>query len=227
MVSIDTLNPKIPAGSGQRLRFSVNRVDGFDGDIRLDITGLPEGFSASFPVLISSGQNETSSVLFATGDAVEPLPADWAKVTILASAQVNGELMTKTVGALGEIKLEKRPQILVSLASDDPETTGADGELIITPGKTVTANIKIERNGFDGDVKFDVDNLPHGVIVDNIGLSGVLVRANETERQIFLTSRPWVKPTSRWIHVVAQSQGNQASRAIRLRVPETEKASQR
>jgi hypothetical protein len=82
----------------------------------------------------------------------------------------------------------------------------------------MTAKIIVERNGFDGDVKFDVDNLPHGVIVDNIGLSGVLVRANETERQIFLTARPWVPETVRLIHAVAQVQGNQASQPIGLRV---------
>ena len=67
-------------------------------------------------------------------------------------------------------------------------------------------------------MKFDVDNLPHGIIVDNIGLSGVLVRASETERQIFLTARPWVPATSRWIHAVAQVQGNQASSEVRLHV---------
>ena len=67
-------------------------------------------------------------------------------------------------------------------------------------------------------MKFDVDNLPHGVIVDNIGLSGVLVRANETERQIFLTARPWVPETTRWIHAVAQTQGNQASVALPLHI---------
>jgi len=56
------------------------------------------------------------------------------------------------------------------------------------------------------------------VIVDNIGLSGVLVRANENERQIFLTARPWVKDSTRWINAVAQVQGNQATGAIRLHV---------
>ena len=54
--------------------------------------------------------------------------------------------------------------------------------------------------------------------MDNIGLSGVLVRKQETERQIFLTARPWVPETERMIHAVAQGVGNQASPAIRLRV---------
>ena len=35
----------------------------------------------------------------------------------------------------------------------------------MAPGETITAMLSIERNGFDGELKFDVDNLPHGVIV--------------------------------------------------------------
>ena len=89
---------------------------------------------------------------------------------------------------------------------------------MIAPGTTITAKIVIERNGHEDDVRFDVDNLPHGIIVDNIGLSGVLVRKNENERQIFLTARSWVPESSGLIHAVAQVVGNQASPAIRLSV---------
>jgi WD40 repeat protein len=217
-VTINTMNPKIPAGSGQRLKFTLNRTDGFDDDVRLDIVGLPEGFSASSPVVFAAGHSETNSVLTAKKDAPEPKKEDWERTVVLATALIDGQLVTRTVGSLGEIKLEKPPQIRVTLVPDDPKFVAADGGLVIAPGTTITAKIVVERNGFDGDVKFDVDNLPHGIIVDNIGLSGVLVRANETERQIFLTSRPWVPDTDRLIHAVAQVQGNQATPAITLHV---------
>ena len=99
----------------------------------------------------------------------------------------------------------------MKLIPDDPRYTSADQGLVIAPGTTITAKIVVERNGLDDDVRFDVDNLPHGIIVDNIGLSGVLVRKQETERQIFLTARPWVTETDRFIHAVAQTAGNQAT----------------
>ncbi|MBS0204537.1 MAG: hypothetical protein JSS49_16665 [Planctomycetes bacterium] len=217
-VTINTMNPKIPAGSGQRLKFTLNRIDNFEGDVRLDIVGLPDGFSASSPIVIAAGHVETASVLTAAADAPEPTRADWERTTVLATGTVNGQLVTRTVGSLGEIKLDKAPQIRVTLLPDDPRHTAADASLVIQPGTTITAKIVVDRQGFDGDVKFDVDNLPHGIIVDNIGLSGVLVRAKETERQIFLTARPWVPPTTRLIHAVAQVQGNQASPAIPLHV---------
>lgn len=217
-VTINTMNPKVPAGSGQRLKFTLNRIDNLEGDVRIDIAGLPAGFSVSSPVIVAAGHVETNSVLIAAPDAAEPKKEDWERATVLATGLVDGRLVTKTVGSLGEIKLEKPAQIRVIVVPDNPKYTSADGGLTIEPGTTITAKIVIERNGFDGDVKFDVDNLPHGVIVDNIGLSGVLVRAKETERQIFLTARPWVPATTRWIHAVAQVQGNQASPAIRLHV---------
>lgn len=217
-VSIGTKNPKIPAGSGQRLSFSVDRIDGFDGDIQLDITGLPAGFSAETPVLIPAGHLETRSALHADGWAMQPSEQEWSRVEVTATAVVHDQTVRKSLGNLGEIKLEKPATIRVFLQPDDSRYQTPDGGLVIAPGTTITALIRVERHGFDGDVKFDVDNLPHGVIVDNIGLSGVLVRANETERQIFLTARPWVPATERLIHAVAQTQGNQVTPPIRLTV---------
>ncbi len=91
-------------------------------------------------------------------------------------------------------------------------------ELSIAPGTTITAQLKVERNGFDERINFDVDNLPHGVIVDNIGLNGVLIPEGQNERQIFLTAAKGVPETSRRIHAVANSAGIQASPSITLHV---------
>jgi hypothetical protein len=68
------------------------------------------------------------------------------------------------------------------------------------------ATLKVERNGYDGLVTFEGENLPHGVIIDNIGLNGVLLPKGENERQIFITADAWVPETSRpWFAVAAQS----------------------
>ena len=217
-VEINTMNPKVPAGSGQRLKFTLNRLDQFDGIVRLDIAGLPKGFQASSPVIFQPGAYETHSVITASSDAVEPTKADWERITILPTGEVRGQLATRTVGSLGELKLEKPAPIRVTLIPDDPKYETADHGLVIEPGTTITAKIVVTRNGHEDDVKFEIDNLPHGIIVDNIGLSGVLVRKQETERQIFLTARPWVPETDRLIHAVAQGVGNQASPSIRLQV---------
>lgn len=217
-VTVKTMNPAIPIGSGQRVKFAVDRQDHFDGDIRLDIAGLPAHFAAASPVFIKSGMLETFSVLTTSSDATEPTQADWDRVTVLATAEIDGRLVTKTVGGLGQFKLDKPAPVRVRLVPDDPQFTTLDQDLVIEPGTTITAKIIVERNTHQDDVKFEVDNLPHGIIVDNIGLSGVLVRKGETERQIFLTARTWVPETEVLIHAVAQGVGNQASSPIRLLV---------
>lgn len=236
-VVVDTKNLKIPAGGGQRLKFYADRIDNFNGPIRIDIGHLPAGYHVASPTVIEAGHLEAFSVLTAAVDA-EPAPKEaWEAVTITATGLLGtsihshiaagtttatvineGETESKTVGNFGEVTLEKPGAVRVTLLPDSLTTTAADGGLVLTPGTTITAMIRVERNGYDGDIKFDLDNLPHGVIVDNIGLSGVLVRKGETERQIFLTARPWVPQSTRWINAVGQGQGNPASAAIPLHV---------
>ena len=97
-------------------------------------------------------------------------------------------------------------------------TGQSPAEIVIEPGESVTAMLEIERHGYEGELRFEVENLPHGVIVDNIGLNGIMVRAGENRRQVFLTAAKWVRPTQRLIHAVADREGGQTSLPISLRV---------
>jgi hypothetical protein len=90
--------------------------------------------------------------------------------------------------------------------------------ITIAPGSTVAAKLKIERRGHEGRVQFEMPGLPHGVIVDNIGLSGILIREGETEREVFLTARPWVARMDRPFFARANEVDNQASPAVLLSV---------
>jgi hypothetical protein len=56
-------------------------------------------------------------------------------------------------------------------------------EITIAPGQTIPALLKVRRNGYEELVTFTVENLPHGVMVDNIGLNGILIPKGESERQ--------------------------------------------
>lgn len=215
---LDTRAVKLPPGSGQRLKFYVDRIDNFDGPIQIDVRNLPPGYAISAPTVIEAGHLDAYAVLTATAEAEAVEKEVWQAVEFVATADIGGQAVSQPIAGLTEVTLEKPPAFTVTLTPDDPRFTRPEGGLMLTPGKTITAMIRVERNGFDGDLKFDVDNLPHGVIVDNIGLSGVLVRKGETERQIFLTARPWVPASQRWIHATAQGQGNLASTAIPLEI---------
>jgi hypothetical protein len=221
-VSIAGRDAKIPAGSGRRFTVKLDRIDGFDGDVQVDISGVPEGYRAPTPIVVQAGHAEAQGVLNALPDAKTLSKEDWTKVKITAKGLFHGKEIVKDGGNFGTVQLEPKPKVLVVLERDDAVQGSVGGasarELVIAPGTTITAKLRVERNGFDGELKFDVDNLPHGVIVDNIGLSGILVRDKEVERQIFLTAASWVPVTSRWIHAVTTSEGNQASLPIVLTV---------
>jgi hypothetical protein len=201
--------PSVSAGSGRRLTFAAERIDGFDGEITIDVSGLPPGFTTSAPLVIQAGHQEAVAVLNAAPNAPHPTKENAAMAKIVARAEIGGKTVTKEVNSLGAIKLTAKPNLIVRL---EP------AEVTIAPGATVTCTLKVERNGFTDRVQFDVDNLPHGVIVDNIGLSGVLIPAEQSERQIFLTAAPWVPATSRRFQAVAKNAGNQASLPIMLHV---------
>ncbi len=91
-------------------------------------------------------------------------------------------------------------------------------ELTIAPGETIRALLRVERRSHKNRITFRVDNLPHGVIVDNIGLNGVLMPPNVNEREIFLTAYDWVPETSRLCHAVTNEAGAQTSRPVLLHV---------
>jgi hypothetical protein len=91
-------------------------------------------------------------------------------------------------------------------------------ELVIAPGERLPAWLKIKRNGHEDLVTFFVENLPHGVIVDDIGLNGVLIPKGENERRIFLSAAKWVPEQERWCYAIEQNAGKQTSQPVLLKV---------
>ena len=91
-------------------------------------------------------------------------------------------------------------------------------ELTIAPGQTIPAWLKIKRNGHEDLVTFFAENLPHGVIVADIGLSGVLIPKGENEREIFFNAAKWVPEQDRLFYMIEQQAGRQTSRPVLLRV---------
>ncbi|HVX14028.1 MAG TPA: c-type cytochrome domain-containing protein [Pirellulales bacterium] len=208
-VRLADVNPSVPRGSGRRLTFTIDRRDGFEDDVTIDVAGLPPGFSISAPLVMQAGHVEARAVLNATADAAQPAPEAWQQVKITAKANLAGQPAVKEVNRLGQVKLLDKPNLTVRLEPAD---------VTIVPGTTVTATLKIERNGFNDRVQFDVDNLPHGVIVDNIGLNGVLIPEGQSERQIFLSCARWVPDTDRTFYALANNAGGQSSLPVTLHV---------
>ncbi|MEX2113078.1 MAG: pre-peptidase C-terminal domain-containing protein [Pirellulales bacterium] len=208
-VSLNGKNPAVPAGSGKRFSISIERIDGFEGEVHVDISGMPSGWRASTPLVIQEGQREAAGVLVADADATQPSADQLKQISVQAKAMVGDQEIVKPVSDFGQIKLEPKPKLLVRL---EP------AEITLAPGSSVTAILRVERNGFDGLIKFELENLPHGLIVANIGLSGVMMPAGETERQIFIAADSWVAETSRPVFAMADQEANQCSPPVMVHV---------
>jgi len=199
-ITLKGTNPTVHAGSGKGISLTAVRKDGFEGEIRVDIEGLPPGFSVSTPIVIEAGQHEAKSALFAAPDAPEPTEENGSATKVTASAVVDGKVVTRFAGDLGRIRLAAKPQLVVRLEPMD----ASQPAIVIAPGSDVQAILRIERNGFEKRVFLDVENLPFGVRVDNIGLNGVLIPEKQHERQILLTAAPWVAEMERHCHAASR-----------------------
>jgi hypothetical protein len=107
----------------------------------------------------------------------------------------------------------------VSTASTRP--TGEPSripEITIAPGEFTPARLWVRRNDFKKELTFEAENLPHGVIIADIGLSGVFIPPDQPERQIFLHTAPWVADQDRLCYVRAKQAGAPTSMPVLIRV---------
>ncbi len=222
-ISIGGKDAKVSPGSGREITFTVERHEGFAGEVRIDLANLPEGFSVGTPVIIEAGQRSAIGVLRADVSAVDPnADADQA-VSVWATATIAGNERRKEIGNLGNIQLGPPAKVSVKILREDG-TSSSEGPLQfhIRPGETIQARVRATRHDFGARIEFGNEdsgrNLPHGLYVDNIGLNGLLIVEGQTEREFFITAAPWVPPCERLFHLRAKGDGGQASAPAIIRV---------
>ncbi|MHB8520782.1 MAG: c-type cytochrome domain-containing protein [Limisphaerales bacterium] len=225
-VTLNGANPTVNRGSGTSFSVTAERIDGFEDAIKLDIGNLPPGFTVSTPLTIQAGQGSAEGTINAALDAPPPDEHAAGMIKITAAAMVGGQWVTHDVNSFGKIKPGDEPKLFVALEPNlatrpvafTPAGPHPPLEITIAPGTSIPAWLRAKRNGYDDLITFTVENLPHGVIVDNIGLNGVLIPKDQTEREIFLTAAKWVPETDRFCFAVENQAGRQTSRPVMLHV---------
>jgi hypothetical protein len=127
---------------------------------------------------------------------------------------VDGKKVTKSLGDVVKLSMGGEAPTTVELAPIDAKA----GEIVIRPGERAAAWLRVKRGPLKGPMTFEVENLPHGVIVADIGLNGVLIPDGQEERQIFLQCAPWVSPQVRACHAKALQGDGPTSGPVMLRV---------
>ncbi len=153
-------------------------------------------------------------------DANDESPTE-IEVSLTARSEFEGreivhqlkEKLKLSIGDATEVQLQ-----LVEAGDGRQEIT----ELAIRPGETVSARVIVQRNGTSSRIGFGKEdsgrNLPHGAYVDNIGLNGLLITEDQTEREFFITAAKKLKPGRRQFHLRSDTPGNPTSRPVWLHV---------
>jgi hypothetical protein len=94
--------------------------------------------------------------------------------------------------------------------------------VVLVPGKEVSVTFSVQRKkGWSGRVPIDVRNLPQGVRVLDIGLNGVLITENQTERSVRIFAETGVVPQIRPFYAVGRLEAagtEHSSRPLELEV---------
>lgn len=209
-------------GTGTELEISTSRYDNFDGPIELELEGLSEGLTYSRPLFIERDQINAVATIYAAAELEGKLPEQFS-VTVHGTAVVDGQNVKVSSPQSVEIKVSKDKLIMPRLvASGGDHDSPSLQELIIHPGETITANVVLEGGENKVEYGFGTEdsnrNFPHGIIISNIGLNGLLLPAGQTNRQFFITAAPWVLPQERPIHLRTKDGQNQTSQPVVLRV---------
>lgn len=216
--------PSVSPGSGREFQLKAMRKDGFEGEIRVDLAELPPGFTASTPLVIEKEQTFAMGAIYADKGLTKPTPEVAARTKLVCKAVVEGREITHTYPGLGEIKVGPAAKVTAEvLAESGKQTTpGQPVELVLHPGETISAKIRANRIDFKDRIEFGKEdsgrNLPHGVYVDNLGLNGLLIPEETTEREFSLTAAKWVPEGKRLIFFRAKGDGGQATHPVLLNI---------
>jgi len=142
---------------------------------------------------------------------------------------LRGADVLREVPPLAMPKLQGAPQLFVGLVppaagKHEPVSQWAEFdpakpfEFVIAPGEIIPAWLVVKRAGANGALRFEVENFPHGVIVDNLGLNGITLLEGQESGELFFKAASWVKEQDRLAYAVCRDVGKQASLPIILRV---------
>ncbi len=216
-ISVSGNKMSMPVGSGREWQVTATRHDGLEAPISVELQGLPPGYLATNPLIIEAGQQTALGTIFATSDAA---PGK-AELSLVARSQVGEKVIEHTLATKIELELNTSPELQFKVV-DSADASREIEELTIRPGQTISARIMVNRGDVTGPISFGGDdsgrNLPHGTIVGNIGLNGLLIPDGMTEREFFIVASKWLPPQRRQIHLRSQSKGNPTSRPIWLNV---------
>jgi hypothetical protein len=218
-------------GHGGRAPLTVKaaRYNGFDGEITLAVSGLPDGVRLLGPARIRAGRNEAHLVFEAAPEA----PLQGMRLLVTGMATVAGRTLTRLAQGQEPIGPEEnrtyRSVPLAAAAAAEPPdvvVTAAPESISLTPGGSAEIKVTIARRpGFEQNLPLLLLGLPPGVTAETPEIPKDKTEAKITLKaagDAALTEADLV-PTGR-ITIDGERQTFHAAPPIRLRLAPPEKA---
>jgi len=164
--------PAVPAGGSVALTVHALRRDGFKGDIRVSVKGLPEGFVVS-PAVIPGTQTSTRLTITAPEDV--PEKSRLLRPGFEGTMELDGRTITRQAQPAEEVMqafiyVHRLPvdELLLMVTDPVPLRVAAEmpeGRVVEIPrGGKAEVKLKVVRGeGASGPVKIEVDKPPKGL----------------------------------------------------------------
>ncbi len=221
-------------GGGREFTVTAERIDGFDGEIVVEIEDVPPSLNVTSRVVIEAGQIRGFGTMHLAEKSAGSAPSveEIKAMTVKARGRINGKAVVEQVNGFGEIKIldKSKAKIRIVAADDSREIeeimNDADStvELTAHPGELLEAKVVAQRLDHKGRIAFGNEdsgrNLPHGVYVADIGLNGLMITKDKDQQRFFIQVEDWVQPCERLFHVRTGDAGKQAAVPVLLKIVE-------
>jgi len=171
-LSFDTDRPVVERGGSGTLKITAKRREGFDGEIALEVLGLPEMISAGSAVIKKDESQASIPLKCESGAAPDVFP-----VKVVGEAKINDQSVKQLAGMQARVSgigpgFTNTQLVEVPLAITEPVQfnleVGATQVPLVRGGSaefTVTAR---RREGFKTAIDLVVENLPTGVTAEEV-----------------------------------------------------------
>jgi hypothetical protein len=175
MLSLGTDRPSVQHGEKGKIGVSVSRLNEFKGEVRVEITGLPEGVTAK--TLVIPGDQESGSIELeaAAGSGLKV-----SEIRVWGEANLDGRTVRRQVllppgrfQGSGPVFPDSSP-LQALLAVVDParfSLESAASTVYLVRGGTAEFGVKVARKpGFAAPLSLTAENLPQGVAIQEVEL---------------------------------------------------------
>jgi Bacterial pre-peptidase C-terminal domain len=173
MLSLSTDRPSVQRGEKGKIGISVSRFNEFKGEVRVEITGLPEGVTAK--ALVIPGDKESGNIEL---EAAAGSELKLSEIKVFGEANLDGRTVRRQAllppgrfQGSGPVFPDSSPMQAFLAVVDPPRFSleSAASTVYLVRGGTAEFGVKMARkNGFAAPLSLTAENLPQGVAIQEV-----------------------------------------------------------